>query len=397
MEVIALVFVLAVLAGVTAIVLSFERETFHTSGNPIDIRLIAVRPDAGDDVYDVTGKRIGERFFDGDNLTTWGSNVLRRDFIFELPPGARLQPVSYKIQAEHNNYFVTSGNFWNTDLTNRRTFSVSTTFADTFWRNSMFFGSPQPVEYVDVVLGFYLPNRGQPAVGFKAPFANGVTNKAEWGSELSFNGETVASGITNARFHFSTTLLTLNYISLVFLDRSGTAHVANITSNRSDGRSLTWDGNVPALARSEIAAVEIYLPQEKTFHHVRVRDHEHFPRSYPEANDKLAAIVGTNVFRPMPAARPQSAPMPSPFSFTNATQALAAIHVVRGSYLVQNAWNAISSAKPRVDFSKLPAPEQKRIRKTAQAWSSADDPSVRRCGEELQRALTGAVESRKRN
>lgn len=388
MEIIALVFVLAVLATVVFVALSFEKEIFHVTGSAVDIRLIGVRPDASDDIYDVEGKKIGTRFYDGDNLNAWGSNNLRRDFIFELPFGAGIQPVNYQVQLENQKWFVISGNFPHTELTNRHIYSISTTFSETSWHSSMFFGSARPVEFVDVTLSFYSPHRGQPAVQFKGPFANGVTNQAQWQSELTFTGVDTANGTTNARFHFSTSLASLSPSSLIFRDRNGGEHIASLKATSSNGRSLTWDGNVPKLPLNKIASVEIHVPQEKTFHHIRVRYHDHKKRAYPEANDKLATVLGTNVFPSTQIAT---------FSFTNATQALAVIDLVRGAPSVENAWNSIRDARPPVDFSKLPVPEQDRIEVAARTWASADDPNVRRCGEELQRAVAeGGVTNKQR-
>ena len=365
MEIIALLFVLAVVVGLTCVFLSFERDTFRTSGSAMDIRLVGVCPDASDDLYDVEGKKIGERFFDGSNISPWASNNLRRDFIFEPPAGSGIQPVSYKIQLEHQEWFVGSGSIWNTELTNHRTFSISTTFADKFWRNSMFFGSQRPVEFVNVTLGFYRPDRGKPVLQFQGPFASGVTNKAQRRSELTFTGDTTSSGTTNARFHLSTAMTDLNQSSLLFHDKKGDVHWPNVNSSSSNGRELVWDGTVPNTTISDIVSVEVYQPEEKTFYHVRVRYHDRRDRIFPEANEKLEAILGTNKFQ-----RAQYGG-----ASLNATQALAVIDVVRGSYMVQEAANAI--LKARIDFNSLSAVDRDRIHGAAWKWATAEDSSVR--------------------
>jgi hypothetical protein len=152
---------------------------------------------------------------------------------------------------------------------------------------------------------------------------------------------------------------------------------------------MTWVALVQGVTLSNIASVEIHLPEEKTFHHVRVRYPDRPVRAYPEVNDKLAAAVGFKIFTNAPGA-PLQGPMPGGYTFTNSAQALAAIDVLRGSQLVQSAWRSISSAKPAIEFGKLPVKQLERIRIAAEMWKEADDPEVRRCGEELQKVLENA-------
>ena len=55
-------------------------------GGPLEIRLVGVRPDAGEKLFDINGKEI-----EGLKIPSlvyggwWGSENLRREFIFELP------------------------------------------------------------------------------------------------------------------------------------------------------------------------------------------------------------------------------------------------------------------------------------------------------------------------
>lgn len=51
------------------------------------LRFVGVRPDAGDLVYDAGGKTSFEEPYEGTDLGPWSTNMLRRDFIFELEAG----------------------------------------------------------------------------------------------------------------------------------------------------------------------------------------------------------------------------------------------------------------------------------------------------------------------
>ena len=56
-----------------------------TSTGPLDIRLWGIRPDAGDSICDINGKKIRDTFGLGRRDTTvWKDNLHRHDFIFEI-------------------------------------------------------------------------------------------------------------------------------------------------------------------------------------------------------------------------------------------------------------------------------------------------------------------------
>jgi hypothetical protein len=67
----------------------------RTSGDAAGPRLVGVRPDYGDTIYDSSGRKLRDEFFAG---VVYGisSNMLVREFIFEFGPqsGAVLPPQS---------------------------------------------------------------------------------------------------------------------------------------------------------------------------------------------------------------------------------------------------------------------------------------------------------------
>ena len=157
LELIAISFV-AVLIGVACwIALSFKEEKFHTSGSELDIRLLAVRPDAGDELYDVEGRKTGTRPYDAANTNDWGSNMLRRDFLFKLAEGVVIQPVSYYVQSMGSH--LVSESLPTNFITSGRAYTLETVFADTYWHSGFFFGGQRPVDFVDVALTFYPSER----------------------------------------------------------------------------------------------------------------------------------------------------------------------------------------------------------------------------------------------
>lgn len=274
LELMAVSFV-AVLIGVACwIALSFEEEKFHTSGSELDIRLLAVRPDASGDLYDVEGRKSGTRPFDGVKTNAWGSNTLRRDFVLELPEGVAIQPVNYYVMSRPSR--LVSESLPTNFITSGRAYTLETVFADLYWHSGFFFGGQRPVEFVDVTLSFYPPERGQPELRLAGPFAEGVTNKAQsvsqswWKVELVLTSAEVQNGVTNAQF-----LLVHSYHvpgSLSFLDPQGRRHLPVITNTvQSVSGLLVSYGSVRGLNSNQIAVAEIHQTETKTFHHVKVR------------------------------------------------------------------------------------------------------------------------------
>ncbi len=276
LELLAISFVVALLGVAVVIVRSFEDETFHASGSDLDIRLLAVRPDASDDLYDVMGRQTGTRPFDGVNTNAWGSNLLRRDFLLELPEGVAIQPVFLSVATRRS--VVYSGWLPTNVLTAGRTYILEAAFSDAYWHSSFFFGGQRPVDFVDVNLSFFPSERGQPEMRLPGPFVEGVTNKAQsatqawWNSQLVLTGAEVKNSVTNAQFllinsHF-------NYAgpgALSFLDHEGRRHLPFVTNYTQNGGPWQARGYVPGLSSSQIAAAEIHSPQTKTFHHIKVR------------------------------------------------------------------------------------------------------------------------------
>jgi hypothetical protein len=275
LELIAISFVTVLIGVACLIVWSFEDEKFHTSGSALDIRLVAVRPDASDDLYDVAGRQTGTRPFDGAITNAWGSNMFRRDFIFELPEGVAIQPV-YAYVAAHR-YPVYSGPLPTNFLTSGRSYTLETSFADAYWHSSFFFGGQRPVEFVDVTLTFYPLERGAPGLRLYGPFAEGVTNKAQsasqswWNTQVVLTGAEVKNGLTNALFLHMNTYGYQGPGSLSFLDHQGKRHLPFITNSMYVGGQWQSRGYVPGLNSNQIAAAEIHAPQNKVFHHVLVR------------------------------------------------------------------------------------------------------------------------------
>ena len=133
------------------------------------------------------------------------------------------------------------------------------------------------MEFVNVVLSFFLPDRGQPAMRFQGPFIEGVTNKTQcatqqwWKCELVITGAESRRGRTNAEFMLANNQGFQSPGSLSFLDRQGKRYLPVVTNSTQSGALWLSRGFVPGLNTNQIAAAEIHLPQTKTFHHVKAR------------------------------------------------------------------------------------------------------------------------------
>ncbi len=275
LELMAVSFV-AVLIGVACwIALSFEEEKFHTSGSELDIRLLAVRPDASDELYDVEGRKSGTRPFDGVKTNAWGSNTLRRDFVLELPEGLVILPVNYYVATRRSH--LVSESLPTNFITSGRAYTLETVFADLYWHSGFFFGGQRPVEFVDVTLTFFPSERGRPEMRLAGPFAEGVTNKAQsasqswWNSQLVLTGAEVKNGVTNAQFLLIDSYGQYGPGALSFLDQQGKRHLPIVTSITNTSGPWQARVHVPRLNSNQIVAAEMHSPQTKTFHHIKVR------------------------------------------------------------------------------------------------------------------------------
>jgi hypothetical protein len=275
LELIAVSFVAALIGIACLISLSFEEEKYHTSGSDLDIRLIGVRPDASDDLYDAEGNKMGTRPFDGVKTAPWGSNMLRRDFIFDLPEGVVIHPVSYYVATIRQH--LISGTLPTNFITTSRAYTLETAFPDVYWHSGFFFGGQRPVEFVDVTLSFYPTERGRAEMRLAGPFAEGVTNKAQsasqswWSCELVLTGAAVQNGVTNAQFLHMMSYGNYGAGTLSFIDRQGKRHLPFITGITNTSGPWRAYGYVPGLNSNQITAAEVHAPQHKVFHHVKVR------------------------------------------------------------------------------------------------------------------------------
>ncbi len=293
MEALAMGFALSVFALIGLIMLSFPKEVFHVTGSAVPFDLVAVRPDESDELYDVRGNRAGTSPFDT-NLTQvpantakgWVSNIFRRDFIFNLPEAVRVQPVGYEVKFG-DRWNSAAENFPQPAFTTGSSYTVAATFPDNYWRSSMFFSSSRAVDFVDLTLSFYQTNRGPPLLTFKGPFAAGVTNKQRSSTQQWMNASLVfpsvpGGGETNTSFRFWVPSMGYpNHGALSFLTLDGRRHLSHITNVNQNSGSWMWGGDVSGVQLGDIASAEFHLPEQKTFHHVRV--------SYPGRRQRAAA------------------------------------------------------------------------------------------------------------
>jgi hypothetical protein len=273
-ELLAVGLLAALIAVAAVIVLSFEEEKYHVTGGGPDLRLVAVRPDCGEELFDVEGRALPGRPFDGVKTNPWGSNRMRRDFLIELPAGTDLQPMSYQLWTRghyvQNEFLATNQTFTGP------IYALEAAFSDFYWHSGFFFGGQRPLEFVDLTFWYLQTERGPAEMRFPGPFAAGVTNKAQSSTQSWWNCELVIlhTARTNVgldtRFQFSTTMGNHGPGVLSFLDHQGRRHLPVITQHQPAGGRWMWLGLLPGLGTNQIAAAEVHQPQWKTFHHIKV-------------------------------------------------------------------------------------------------------------------------------
>ncbi len=356
------------------------------TGDPMAIRLVGVRPDGGDAVYDAAGRKVGEDIGTANGPATWQPSQQFREFIFELPSGggplaflpipSRLRPVSsaqtlsaggYPLQAERDG---------------RRRLYVNVTFPRTYrMRLLRFFSVDAAVDAVDLTLRYYAGERGPAEVTFTGPFRPGVAVQADGG--LAYTLTPAADQpewlrAEGAQLHLSTALAFDDVERVLAYDRSGGRRVVQSRSGSYGGRGAEVNLVFPGLDLSHIAAVTLgEVPRERTFHNIRVAYRELPRRAHSACLDEVAKRLGL----PPVVSDPQGGTSwGALLRIEGPDEAVKVIDAVRG-YLIVRAAEQLRTGK--FDPASLDAETRQRIRRAARSWLESFDPRIRVAGVEV--------------
>jgi len=347
-------------------------------GDSLDIRLIGVRPDCGDDILDADGRKIGETMGYAWQGANWDSTQMRRDLLFALPEadGPILFNTFHILKAPGQIHSVGSG--WArtvADASGRRLLVMQCNMRSTYSRRSTIAGMQEtPVEKVDLMLRYWCGPRGKAAFAFTGPFVPGKKVIADGGLPYTLTPHLVQPRHGAAQWHLSTKQPFPSDTLVLAYDTSGRRHLVSRGSGSTGSAGAECDLGVAGLPLERVAALAFgEEPRARTYRDITVRYPDRPARDRPEYLDKIAAALRMT-------GRPQTEVSRQFLKDPNST--LEVIELVRGSHVVQ-AWDHIRYCRPRIVFAELDAKTQERLRRTAERWANADDPKIRLAGVQM--------------
>lgn len=343
---------------------------FRTEGDALDIRLIGLRPNGGDNVFDLEGHKIGERLNAGH--LTQGASKCTCDFIFALPETE--SPIVFDRFAEVRSaggkrVLGTSQGCCIETSSGQRQLIVSLTFPITYRDSARVFGIPVfrrkvPVDVVDLTLRYYHGPKRKGELTFSGPFQIGtpVVAKEDGGCSFLVSGYAPSDWDRELRCQLS-------------LGGSG-RHARWVTAYDTAGRRrLATDSQILGIPLGDLALVVVNEPmRERRFCNITVAPPNLPRRPYPEYYDRMAKRLGL----------PESSPdQIEPGFRANSQSVLTVIDVVRGYDHMRTAWEAIRYARPRIQVADLEPKVRERLRSTARTWSRSPNPQAKVWGVEM--------------
>jgi len=336
------------------------------------IQFVGVQPAGSDDLLDGEGKVIGQMpCLELD--CHFHSNQVTRTFLFELP--ATSEPVHFpgdgRVRpsgAQYRGSGSGSNEACRMTYEGRRLYVHTASIPDHYYEHSAFGGGRVPLDRVDVTLEFF-QGPPQPAKwSFRGPFAVGNAY-ASGGNRSGKLTVLPPQGGQTVRFQFVTSVRAGHGEDhWLIYDTAGKRHMPPMSSGGSYGSGgVNVTCNFSGMALGEIGRI-VYgeRPQRRTFRNVLVRYADRPDDPYPQDVHKMAAALKRTV-KDVANRRIQTA-----------EEALAVVDLVRGQRVQ---W--VRHPLHGVQFDKLPAAQQKRLRDAAARWAAVPVRTVREVGVEL--------------
>ncbi|MHC4497509.1 MAG: HEAT repeat domain-containing protein [Planctomycetota bacterium] len=358
-------------AGTVPVMARAKDVGYKGEGGLLAIRLVGVRPDGGDDIYDANGKKIAENTF-ANIQARWSKDRQYRTFIFELPvpddqmlftPFLEIRPAG----GEHG--LSTGQRHLVSSSDGKLTYSVGLTFPRRY--KKLF---TKRIKQVDLTLRYYYGPRGKADFVFKGPFTAGQTVKAEGGANcelttkedrLNFSNHPAASFRVSSKTRFDDD-------SVLVYDVSGRRHLPEGAGGRSGQYGSSYEYRAEGLTLDSIAYVTVgEKPYERTFENVVVYYRGQPARQRMEYLDRMCERLGLSGLTDEQLYE---------HKFDNPADATKVIDIVRGQWHVRQVFEAIVYAKPKLDVSTLDEQSRQKIRQSAKRWAAAGDPRIRAMG-----------------
>jgi len=346
-----------------------ESKPSVVNNGPLDIRLVGVCPDGGEQMYDASGHKL-----QADTLGPlgaygyWKDESQHRDFVFEVPnvneqliflPLVGICPAG-------TNYRLGGGWLAYFDQTNNpSTLICSSTFKRTYRKQVFHIPLKKKIRHVDLTLRYFYGPRGQATCTFTGPFTMNQTVEADGAKPyyLTFKeGITMdCSGIilrfeTSERFGWD--------VPAILYDVNGRRYMLDDTDSSRSGDKTELQYQRVVVLLENIAAITFgEKPREITFKNLIVDYPDRPHRNYPEFLDEMSKRLGLTNELPKDLVQ---------YDFRNPAEAIEVIDIIRGEQQIRKAFNTIRDGKPKIDIAKLDRTTQDKIRRTAKTWAQID-------------------------
>ncbi len=345
-----------------------QPKPFVVNKGPLDIRLVGVCPDGGEQLYDASGRKLKTTMGAfGPFSTNWKNEEQCRDFLFEVPdvnsqvvflPFSRIwiAGINRGLGGGYGGYFGPTDN--------PPTLIQSITFDRSYKRQVLYFFQTQnEIRHIDLTLRYLYGPRRQATCTFTGPLTVGQTAKADFNRPYSLT-PMQSKGFprySGTDLLFATSQPFDSDTIMVAYDLQGRRYLldSSMGGGGSRGANITFRDIV--LPLNEIAVITFgEKPYEITFKNIAVDFPDRPYRTYPEFLDQMSERLGLVDMSPEELAQ---------YNFRNPQEAIDVIDIVRGGWHIRKTFEAIRHGKPKIDITKLDQATQDKIHRAATEWA----------------------------
>ncbi|MBN1507304.1 MAG: M56 family metallopeptidase [Sedimentisphaerales bacterium] len=349
---------------------------FSAEGGPLDIQLVAVRLDAGEEYRDPTGNELDwTAGILNTRLDQWDTDDARRDFIFKLPDTN--EPLLF---AASQHIHVTgrsatpSGGMRPMGLQEGSLLYVLPTMVPrsrpSDGRLSRVFSGSSDVRQVDLTLRYFYGPPRDPICTFTGPFEAGRPSAADGNLPHQLTWEKLGTGpVDTFRLNWPAGLAADDDVPVLIYDTNGKRHHPSLLP-LSKATYVLVEGPLERVAKITIGEE----PHERVFRNVVV-GYPHRPaRDHAAYLNQVAKILNLEKLPKKKLAQRQ---------FRTPQEALAVLDILQGGELTRLAVEAITHGKPPVELSSLDEPTRDKVHAVAQKWAASLDLDMRSRGVQL--------------
>jgi hypothetical protein len=360
-----------VIVGLVAVLVPMARATepdkpFKADGGPLDIRLVAVRPDGGEKFYDPNGRPI--RWAGGvlDITDDPWNDQYRRDFILRLPDvnDPVLFDVWHGVHLGGTRLYLKRAGIRPMGVHDGRQFyKWSTTFPRTY-RDGMIAGlvpRSTAVHQVDLAVRYFYGPPQDPICTFTGPFELGRTVAADENLPYRMTCEQTyrMSRVETFRLTFSIDVLRDDSVSVLLYGADGKRHHPSIIS-RGERPSVIFHGSPGRIAKVTLGE----RAYERVFHNVVVEYPQQPVRDHAAYLDRVTEALD---LQRLPVDRL------APYSIRTPSQAMAVIDLVQGGELSRRVVEVLANDEPPLDLSRTGEAARQKLRSVARRWIASWD------------------------